>query len=209
MRDNFGNVGTATTAPKLYTYGLFAFTKAMLLHSPGGVLTPITFLHSTTAGVVDLDWYGAEVSSGAPTDGVARTLVNRQNAAGYWTGVDFTSAQFPFETAWSIIMLRRTTFVACVTNLGGRGTPRGVSPARIDLTWTGIANVDHYNVLRSTILGGPYSLVGSAPGANQTFSDTSGLLNGHTYFYVLQPISATGGAICQSNEAKVTIPAGR
>jgi hypothetical protein len=40
------------------------------------------------------------------------------------------------------------------------------------------------------------------------YSDTAGLTNGSTYFYVLQPDNAAGGEICQSNEKQITIPAG-
>jgi hypothetical protein len=39
---------------------------------------------------------------------VARTLVNDQNAAGYWSGHNASAAQYPYETAWAIIMLNRT-----------------------------------------------------------------------------------------------------
>jgi hypothetical protein len=37
------------------------------------------------------------------------------------------------------------------------------------------------------------------------FSDRSKLTNGGTYYFVLQPINATG-AVCTSNQATVTIP---
>jgi hypothetical protein len=209
IRDSFGNAPTnSNVSLKAYFYGLFSFTKAMLLHDPGGVLSPITLLKSSTAGVNPIDWYAAEVSKGDPTDGVARWLVSQQNATGYWYDQlqINTSAQWPFSTGFAIIMLRRTVFTACVTDLGGRGTPSGRAPARIDLTWTGIANVDHYVVLRGTTQGGPYpTTLGNTK--VPAFSDTSGLANGGTYFYVVQPFSNSGSEICQSNEAKVSIPA--
>jgi len=224
-RDNFCNnpnanpgnpFQNAVSAPKAYTYGMFSFTKSMLLHDPGGVLTPITTLKSKTAGVNPIDWYSAQASAGDPCDGIAISLVDRQGlnggypptpavpTNGWWYGHSSVSNHYPFETAWSIIMLRRTVFVACVNNLSGRGTPSGIGPTRVDLTWTGISNVDHYDVLRGTATGGPYVKVGSATGT--AFRDTNALQNGKTYFYVLQPINASGGEICQSNEAKVVIP---
>lgn len=94
-------------------YGLFSFTKSMLLHDSNadGVPEPITLLGG------DLDWYGAQVSDGALCDGVARTLVNNQNVDvislhldGYWSGHNPNSDKFPFETAQAIIMLNRTVF---------------------------------------------------------------------------------------------------
>ncbi len=207
IRDNFGNAPTnSNVAIKAYFYGLFSFTKSMLLHDPGGVLTPIKFLQSSTPGVTPLDWYGAQVSAGDPTDGVARWLVSQQNPAGYWYNTQEinTGSQWPFSTGFAIIMLRRTVFTSCVTDLTGKGTPSGRAPARIDLTWTPLTGADHYTVLRGTVSGGPYSPLGTStvPG----FSDTSGLTNGHTYFYVLQPDNSGGGEICQSNEKQITIP---
>ncbi|MCU0782057.1 MAG: PKD domain-containing protein, partial [Akkermansiaceae bacterium] len=106
IRDRFGNTGGATQAIKSYYYGLFSFVKSMLLH-PGG---PIVMLRSQTAGVPELDWYAAEVSKGAPTDGVARTLVSGQSSGGYWWGHNYSSDQYPFETAWAVMMLHQTLF---------------------------------------------------------------------------------------------------
>jgi hypothetical protein len=217
MRDHFddsvaGCGGNAQCAANLnvksYVYGLFSFTKSMLLHSPGGVLSPITLLHTTSgSGKPDIDWYAAEAANGATSDGVARTLVNRQDPAGFWTGHSYVTNHYPFETSWSIIMLRRSVFVACVADLQGRGTPSGRGPARVDLTWSGIGGAASYNVMRGTIAGGPFALVGNT--ANNYFSDTSGLNNNSTYFYVLQPLNASQAEICQSNEETVKVPAGR
>jgi hypothetical protein len=95
----------------------------------------------------------------------------------------------------------------CASDLTGRGTPAGRAPARIDLTWSPVAGADHYDVQRGTASGGPYAPVGAA--FVPAFMDNSGLANGGTYYYVLQPIAAGGGAICRSNETKVVIPTGR
>ena len=109
-RDRFGNTGGATAAIKGNYYGLFSFTKSMLL-TPADPLNPlggpIVMLQSKTAGVPPVNWYAAEVSKGDPTDGVARTLINGQTG-GYWYGHNYDSRQYPFETAWAITMLRRT-----------------------------------------------------------------------------------------------------
>jgi len=198
----------ALTNVKSYVYGLFSFTKAMLLHSPGGLLSPITLLQSNSgSGKPPIDWYAAQAANGDTSDGVARTLVDRQNAQGFWSGHSYVSNHYPFETSWSIIMLRRSVFVACVADLQGRGTPAGRGPARIDLTWTGIGGAVSYNVMRGANAGGPYALVANT--TNNYFSDTSSLNNNNTYFYVLQPLNASQSEICQSNEATVKVPAGR
>jgi hypothetical protein len=210
IRDNFGNAPINNNVSlKAYYYGMFSFTKSMLLHDPGGVLTPITLLRSTTAGVNPIDWYAAEASKGDPTDGVARWLVTQQNSAGYWYNqLEInTASQWPFSTGFAIIMLRRTVFTACITDLGGKGTPSGRAAARVDLTWSAVTGADHYIILRGTVTGGPYTPLGTS--TVPAFSDNSGLVNGNTYFYVVQPATKAGGAICQSNEAAVKVPVGR
>jgi hypothetical protein len=116
-----------------------------------------------------------------------------------------TSSQWPFSTGFAIIMLRRTVFTACVTDLTGKGTPSGRAPARVDLTWSPLSNADHYTVLRGDATGGPYSPLGTS--TVPAYSDTSGLVNGKTYYYVLQPDNSSGGEICQSNEKIISIPA--
>jgi hypothetical protein len=219
--DNFcdpltGSYADAYYTPRLYTYGMFSFTKSMLLHNPGGVLTPIQYLRTRTPNVFTtngsipantIDWYAAlsPANGGTdPCDGVAQTLLDRQNAAGYWYGSNVSGAQYPFETAWSLIMLQKSVFVACVNNLQGLGTPKKLTKARADLTWTGIPSASGYEVLRGTVSGGPYTEIGTT--TNQSYSDTNGLVNGTTYYYVLQPTNASGTALCQSNQATVPIP---
>ena len=241
--DNFCNStvsGSYTSpyyAPRAYTYGLFSFTKSMLLHNPGGVLSPIQYLRTQTPGVFPnsnpalgqpantIDWYAALSAANGGTDacdGVAQTLVERQygpnnapnvygqnyatSTPGFWFGDNYYDYQNYYETAWSIIMLQRTVFVNCVNNLNGAGTAKGANPARIDLTWSGIPNVTGYDVLRSTTSGGPYTQVGST--TTTAYSDRTGLTSGDTYYYVLQPVNATG-AVCQSNQATVKIPVAR
>jgi len=219
--DNFcnpltGGYANAYYTPRLYTYGMFSFTKSMLLHNPGGTLAPIQYLRTQTPGVFTtngsvpantIDWYAAlsPANGGTdPCDGVAQTLLDRQTAAGYWYGSNVSGAQYPFETAWSLIMLQKSVFVACVNNLQGAGTKLRTGGGRIDLTWTGIPTASGYEVLRSTQNGGPYTEISST--TNQSYSDTSGLVIGDTYYYVLQPTNGSGTALCQSNQATVVVP---
>jgi len=225
--DNFCNTTAdgSTYAPRAYTYGMFSFTKSMLLHNPLGVLTPIQYLRTMTPNVFTtnnsipkntIDWYAAlsPANGGTdPCDGVAQTIVERQygpnnvgyssSTPGFWYEDNYDGGQYPYETAWSLIMLQRTVFVTCVNNLGGSGTASGANPARVDLTWTGIPNVTGYDILRSPTNGGPYVQVGTT--TTTAYSDRTGLTNGDTYYYVLQPVNGTG-PVCQSNQATITIP---
>ena len=119
LRDQFHNELGPLSSLKDYYYGLFAFTKAMLLHDANadGTPEPIALLQSPTLGVDPIDWYGAERNMAQPnsvnnTNGVARTLVNDQGADGSWFGHNYYGEQYYFETAWAIIMLNRTLFAA-------------------------------------------------------------------------------------------------
>jgi hypothetical protein len=224
--DNFCNSTSngAYYAPRAYSYGMFSFTKSMLLHDPGGVLTPIQYLRTETPGVFpgnpttgvpvnELDWYNAvsPANGGSdPCDGVAQTLVSLQESPGYgtadghWYGNDYDGAQYNYETAWSIIMLNKTVFVSCISNLAGRGNASGPGGAQTNLTWSAQTNATGYNVLRSSKNGGPYTLVGTT---NETgYRDgNDGLIAGDTYYYVVQPLQGTT-EICQSNQATIAIP---
>ena len=147
MRDNFGNpqADGPGGSVKDYYYGMFSFTKAMLLHDNSGTglgNTPITLLQSlddpgtcaapgapvTAPGsgtgpcYPPIDWYDAQSAAfggSSPTDGVARTIVGNQNADGSWFGNNYDSSQNYFQTAVSLIMLNKTVFnpvpVACFT----------------------------------------------------------------------------------------------
>jgi hypothetical protein len=106
LRNNFCNTGNSNTAIKEYYYGLFSFTKSMLL-SPGG---GIQYLTNRPGGTNPIDWYSAEASLGAACDGVARTLVEDQLATGNWPLKNVNGYHTGFSTAWAIIMLNRTVF---------------------------------------------------------------------------------------------------
>lgn len=119
MRDHFGDAaadGQYANNVKEFYYGEIAFVKSMLLHDSNGdgVPEPITLLHSQTMGVPDIDWYSAQAppNGSDPTDGIARSLVSKQNANKSWTGHSWTSATDGESTAWAIIMLQRTLFAA-------------------------------------------------------------------------------------------------
>jgi hypothetical protein len=112
MRNNFCNTGGSYRAVRDYYYGLFSFVKSLLLHDSDGdsIEEPIQFLQNRPSGDNPLDWYAAQASVGDQCDGVARTLVNDQTAAGYWRGHNYHSYMYPFETSQAIIMLNRNIF---------------------------------------------------------------------------------------------------
>jgi hypothetical protein len=112
--------------PLSYYYGLFSFTKAMLLY-PGGKLTQLCGRDAGNNLINCIDWYSAETPT-SPMNGVARTLVDSQNADGYWWGHDPDGTQNYFETAWATIMLNKTVYAS------------GLPIAVIDATPTQVIN---------------------------------------------------------------------
>ena len=212
--DNFCN--PTSNGSILFSESLFlrdvSFTKSMEQHDPGGVLTPISFLQDQPSGTSSIDWYNQlNGIGGAACDGVAQTLVSTQSTgggttAGAWFGNDYDGTQYYFDTAWAIIMLQKTSFVACVQNLAGVGKASSRSTgAEVTLTWSAIGDATSYQVQRGTTNGGPYTNVGTPTTGLAYVDQTKGLTNGSTYYYVLQPLNA-GNAVCQSNQAAITVP---
>ncbi len=115
--------------PLGYWYGLFSFTKSMLLN-PAGDLTQLCGRDGFPSNnlVNCIDWYAADTANGDPIDGVAKTLVVDQYADGFWWYNEVSGAQYSFDTAWAIIMLNRTVFTS------------GLPVAVIDASPTNVVN---------------------------------------------------------------------
>jgi hypothetical protein len=73
--------------------------------------------------------------------------------------------------------------------------------AVVSLSWSASSGATSYNVLRSTVSGGPYAVIDTEV-TTASFSDTS-VANGTTYYYVVQAVNA-GGASGNSNQASAT-----
>jgi fibronectin type 3 domain-containing protein len=81
-------------------------------------------------------------------------------------------------------------------------TPTGLSAAagnaQVSLSWSASTGATSYNVKRSTVTGGPYTVVGTP--TSPSFTDTS-VSNGTTYFYVVSAVNANGES---ANSGEVT-----
>jgi fibronectin type 3 domain-containing protein len=78
----------------------------------------------------------------------------------------------------------------------------------VALTWTaptGGSTVSGYNAYRGTTKGGPYTVLNTAAVAVTNYTDTSALVEGTTYFYVVTSVGP-GGESVASNEASALIP---
>jgi hypothetical protein len=117
LKNNFCNTGNYYSSIRSYYYGLFSFTKAMLLHDGNGdgIPEPISLLGNT------IDWYSAD---GTPCNGVARTLISTQNSLGHWYDTtSYASEHRYFQTAWAIIMLNKTVFESGLPVAVAKATP--------------------------------------------------------------------------------------
>lgn len=79
------------------------------------------------------------------------------------------------------------------------------APHSIDLAWSYTQGTDvatGFNVYRSTLTGGPYTKLTSAPLAvsQLSFSDTTGT-GGTKYFYVITAVDSLGAESANSNES--------
>lgn len=105
IRSNF-------SGPLGYYYGLFSFTKSMLLY-PGGAKTNLCARDGFPSNnpTSCIDWYAADTAAGDPISGVAKTLVSAQQPDGYWwCSYQGNSTQCYFNTAWAVIMLNKTVY---------------------------------------------------------------------------------------------------
>jgi hypothetical protein len=87
------------------------------------------------------------------------------------------------------------------------GTGVTVSTHTVLLNWTAsTSTVTGYNVYRSTTSGSGYSKVNSVPVSGLTYTDSSTLLSGTTYYYVTTAVDSNGDESTYSNQASAAIP---
>ena len=101
-----------------------------------------------------------------------------------------------------IYINKEGTPLTCVDDLSARS-----KSTKVQLVWQDTDPAGGYNVYRSLMAGGPYTLIGNTTSTYSTYLDR-GLVDGTTYYYVVREAAANSDEICQSNEASGT-PAGR
>lgn len=86
------------------------------------------------------------------------------------------------------------------------GAGMQAEPHSVSLSWiASTSTVVGYNVYRSTVSGGPYTLITGSPVAATTFTDTT-VQAGMTYYYVVTSVDSKGNESSYSNESSATIP---
>jgi hypothetical protein len=194
--------------------------------TPPGTTPPPPPPSSFTFSVTTLDF--GSVTTGTPkTQSV--TMTNGGSASVTVTQISASDAEFtltgvvlPLTLSASQSATATVTFNPAKTGLinatitvssstGALGTlpvrGTGLQPLAhsVDVTWTASTSpgVVRYNVYRSTVAGGPYTVIGSVTGT--TFTDLN-VTAGATYFYVVTSVDSSSIESVVSGERSATVP---
>jgi fibronectin type 3 domain-containing protein len=86
-------------------------------------------------------------------------------------------------------------------------TGTGTAPIQhtVDLTWNAASGAVGYNVYRSTVSGGPYSMINTSLDGTTAYTDNT-VVSGQTYYYVATTVDGRSSESGYSNQAQAVIP---
>jgi hypothetical protein len=165
-----------------------------------------TGLNATTgSNLVSLNWVAA---TGSPT---SYNVKRSANSGGPYLKVGATTAP---TVTYNDSVLGGQTYYYVVSAVNGAGesadssqvsaSPTLAAPAvpaglaaiagdsQVTLSWQASPFATSYNVMRATALAGPYTSIGATTAPTQSYTDTNGLANGTTYYYVASATGAGG-----------------
>ena len=93
-------------------------------------------------------------------------------------------------TSGNSVEVYATTLGAPPAAPTGLSATPAITEPRIDLSWTASSGAERYNVYRSTMSGGPYSLLASGV-SSTTYSD-NGVISETDYYYVVSALNNNG-----------------
>lgn len=121
------------------------------------------------------------------------------------TATSFPSSGYPdltsVDAAEVIVKAATDADCACVDNLSVQS-----NVDKVVLVWTH-TGVPSYNVYRSSVAGGPYTLLANTTSTVSTYTDSS-VVVGNTYYYVVREAALSGAELCQSNEVSANVVLG-
>ena len=85
------------------------------------------------------------------------------------------------------------------------GTGTAPAPHTVDLTWNSSNNAVGYNVYRSTVSGGPYSMINTSLDGTTAYTDNT-VVSGQSYYYVATAVGSDLNESGYSNQAQAVIP---
>jgi hypothetical protein len=176
--------------------------------------TPTGLNATPGANQVSLSWTAA---TGSPTSyRVKRSTIS---GAGYVTiatnlvpTVTFTDSVTGGTTFYYVVSAvnssgesANSSEASALPTLAPPAAPTGLTAtpgdALVTLNWTASSFATSYNLKRATALAGPYTLIGTTIAPAVTYTDSNGLNNGTTYYYV---VSATGSGGAGTDTAPVS-----
>ena len=193
-----GAIGGAT----FFASGSFDDVVVTSLSGPPPVPPPAPTGLSATAGngQVSLAW---NASSGATSYNVKRSTVSGGPytlIAGVTT-TSFTNTGLTNGTTFFYVVSAVNSAGESANSAQVSATPRATVPlaptglsavagdGQVSLAWNASSGATSYNVKRSTVNGGPYTLIA---GVTTTSFNNTGLTNGTTFFYVVSAVNSAG-----------------
>jgi hypothetical protein len=166
---------------------------------------------------VALSWNGSELATGYK---ISRSIQNGGPyalIAGVDTRASFTDAGLTNGVTYYYVVTATNQVGDSLPTAQVSGTPLLIPPGGlsaaagynfVNLNWAASVGASNYNVLRSTVSGGPYSIIASNVMAT-TYKDTA-VADGVTYYYVITARAADGTSFGTSAQVSakptITIP---
>jgi fibronectin type 3 domain-containing protein len=157
-------------------------------NQPAGSGTVIANVNGFVVGQPKVTDVLSAMTSQAATDGIFSLKLSAPTVGNNFTG--FHSKEVTSSGLQPVLMANLTHIAypppAVPTNL----VAAGAAADQINLSWTAASGATRYNISRSSVSGGPYTLIAAGVPGN-SYSDT-GLQEGATYYYVVSAINGTG-----------------
>ncbi len=86
-------------------------------------------------------------------------------------------------------------------------TGTGTAPVQhvVDLTWNASNNAVGYNIYRSTVSGGPYTMINSSLDSGTAYADNT-VTAGQTYYYVATAVDSNSNESAYSSQTQAVVP---
>jgi autotransporter-associated beta strand protein len=180
---------------------LAVYYRLRYLMPPPPATAPIILTTKATNHAVILSWTApayarsynvkSATTSGGPYSTVANLVPTSYTNSGLANGTTYyfvvSALNYNGETANS--PETNATPVA-VPPAAPNGLTALAAHGIVSLTWSNTPGANNYNVKKSTLSGGPYTTIANLPQA--AYSDTNGLVDGTTYYYVVSAIGNDG-----------------
>jgi hypothetical protein len=124
-------------------------------------------------------------------------------AAGQSTGFTVTFKPTASGTATAAV-----TFSSNATNAPTTQSVTGTGTAPVHsvaLTWNASSGAVGYNIYRSGVSGGPYTIINPSLNASTSYTDTA-VSAGSTYYYVVTSVDSSANESGYSNQATAAVP---